>query len=56
MKTFKIETQKFLSRIIEIEAKNKEEAILKAKELYKIEKIALDFQDYVSTDISVLKE
>jgi hypothetical protein len=52
METFKIEIQEFLSKIIEIEAKNIEEAVTKVKNLYQNEEIVLDFQDYVTTEIN----
>ena len=34
METFKIEIKEFLSKIVEIEAKNVDEAISKVKEMY----------------------
>ena len=34
METFKIEIQEFLSRIVEIEAENIDDAVLKVKEMY----------------------
>jgi hypothetical protein len=34
METFKIEIQEFLSRIIEVEAETKDEAISKVRQLY----------------------
>ena len=37
MQTFKIEIQEYLSRIIELEAKNIDDAIFKVKELYQKE-------------------
>ncbi len=51
MKTFEFEIQEFLSRNIEIEAKNEEEAFFKVKEMYKKEQIILDSSDYVDTKI-----
>lgn len=51
METYKIEIQEFLSRIIEIEAENLDEAISKAKEMYQKEEIVLDSDDYVTTEI-----
>lgn len=56
METFKIEIQEFLSKIIEIEASNAEEAILKVKELYQSEEIILDSEDYVTTEIEEYSE
>jgi len=51
MKTFEFEIQEFLSRNIEIEAKNEEEAFFRVKEMYKKEQIILDSSDYVDTKI-----
>lgn len=58
MKTFKIEVQEFLSRIIEIKAKaeNVDEAISKIKKMYQSEKIILDSDDYVKTEINELSK
>lgn len=56
MKTFKIEVQEFLSRIIEIEAENIDDAVLKAKEMYQREEIILDSEDYLTTEIEEYKE
>lgn len=53
MATFKIEIQEFLSRIIEIEAETKDEAVSKVRELYRKEEIVLDSNDYVSTEIEI---
>lgn len=52
MKTFKIEIQEFLSKIVEIEAKDVSEAISKVRELYRNEKIVLDYSNYVTTEIN----
>lgn len=51
MEMFKIEVQEFLSRIIEVEAETKDEAISKVLQLYRDEEIVLDFNDYVLTEI-----
>ncbi len=56
MEIFKIEIQEFLSKIIEIEATNKEEAISKVKEMYRKEEIVLDSDDYVTTEIEEYSE
>jgi len=53
METFKIEIQEFLSRIIEVEAETKDEAISKVRELYRKEEIVLDSDDYVTTEIEI---
>ncbi|MCO6495117.1 MAG: DpnD/PcfM family protein [Bacteroidetes bacterium] len=51
METFKIEIQEFLSRIVEIEAENANEAVLKVRRLYRNEEIVLDSDDYITTEI-----
>ncbi len=56
METFKIEVQEFLSKIIEVDAADKEEAILKVKEMYQKEEIILDSEDYVLTEIEEYQE
>lgn len=53
MEKFKVEIQEFLSRIIEVEAETKDEAISKVRELYRNEEIVLDSDDYVSTEIEI---
>lgn len=55
METFKIEIQEFLSRIIEVEAENIDEAISKTKENYQNEEIVLDNDDFVTTEIKEYK-
>lgn len=56
MKKFNIEIQEFLSRIIEIEAENIEDAILKVKKMYHNTEIVLDSSDYVTTSIEEFQE
>ncbi len=56
MAAYKIEVQEFLSKIIEIKAKNKEEAISKVKGMYQSEKIILDSTNYVTTEIKEYSE
>jgi hypothetical protein len=51
MKTFTIEVQEFLSRIVEVEANSSEEAIHKVFKMYREEEIVLDYSDYVTTEI-----
>ena len=51
MKTFEIEIQELLSRIIEVEATNEDEAYRKVNEMYKKEKIVLESSDFVLTEI-----
>ena len=54
MKRYKIEIQELLSRIIEVEAPSGEEAIDKAREMYRAEQIVLDGDDWVETEIDEL--
>lgn len=56
MQTFKIEIQEVLSRIVEIESNNSEEAIATAKEMYRNEEIVLGSEDYVTTEIKEYRE
>ena len=56
MDTFKIEVQEVLSRIIEIEAKNIDEAISKVKDMYQNEEIVLDSEDFVTSEIKEFSE
>lgn len=51
METYKIEVKETLSRIIEVEAKSNNEAILKVKEMYQKEEIILSSDDFVTTEI-----
>ena len=51
MNNYKIEIQEYLTRVIEIEAPSSEEAIDKAREMYRAEEIVLDSGDYVGTEI-----
>lgn len=50
---FKIEIQETLSETIEIEAKDLNEAILKAKKMYNDEEIVLGEQNYVNTEFKI---
>lgn len=56
MGVYKIEIQEFLSKIVEIEAENINEAVSKVKELYQNEEIVLDSDDYVTTEIEEYTE
>ncbi|MBW7870827.1 MAG: DpnD/PcfM family protein [Flavobacteriia bacterium] len=51
METFEIEIQEFLSKVIEIQADNSADAILKAREMYRKEEIVLDWKDHLKTEI-----
>lgn len=56
MKTFKIEIQEFLSKIIEVEASNIDEAIKNVKELYFNEEIVLTGNEFVTFEINEYTE
>jgi hypothetical protein len=56
METFKIEVQEFLSRIVEIEANNIDEAISTVKQMYQNEEIVLDSEDFVAIEIEEFSE
>lgn len=51
METFKIEIQELLSKTIEIQAENIEEAIEKVNQMYKNEEIVLDYSNFVDKKI-----
>lgn len=55
MRKFKIEVQEYLSKTVEIEANNINEALSKVKEQYKKEEIFLGAEDYVTTDIKCIE-
>lgn len=50
MRTFKIEIQELLARVVEVKSENLEEAILKVKEKYKRAEIVLDYNDFIEVD------
>lgn len=56
MKKYQIEVKEVLSRAIEVEAKNEDEAIEKVYEMYDNEEIVLDWHDLVEHDIDFVKE
>lgn len=51
MKTFEIEVNEILSRVICIDAESQSDALLKVKEMYRNEEIVLDADDYIETEI-----
>lgn len=51
MEIFKIEVQELLSRTIEVEAQNIEDAIDKVHQMYKSEEIVLDYDDLSKREI-----
>ena len=53
---YKIEIKETLSRIIDIEADNENEAIIKAKTEYGNQNIILDDSNYIDTEINIYKE
>lgn len=50
METFKIEVQEFLARVVEVKAKNVQEAFSRVNEQYKKEEIVLDYNDFVDVN------
>lgn len=56
MANYTIEITETLSRIIEIEASSSEEGIDKAREMYRTEKIVLDADDLLVTEIDEYEE
>lgn len=53
MEVFKFEVKEYLSRIVDVEAENIDEALSKVKALYRNEEIVLDSSDYVTTEINL---
>ncbi len=51
METFKVEIQELLSRTIDIQAQNIEEAIEKVNKMYNSEEIVLDYDDLTKREI-----
>lgn len=56
MQKYQVEINETLSRIIEAEAENENDAVSKIKDLYRQEKIVLDSNDYLDTKIGIYKE
>ncbi|HHH52478.1 MAG TPA: protein dpnD [Bacteroidetes bacterium] len=52
MKKFEFEIKELLSRIIEVEAENENDAYLKVIEMYKNDEIVLDSSDFVDSEIN----
>ena len=52
MKKFRIEITEVLSRIVEIEAENEDDAVEKVWQMYRNCDVILDASDYVETEIS----
>ena len=55
MKKYRIEVMEILSRTIETEAENEEEAVEKVRKMYRNCEIILDASDYVDTEFSVTR-
>jgi len=53
MKKFRIEVTEVLSRTLETEAENEEEAVEMVRQMYRNCDIVLDASDYVETEIDV---
>lgn len=53
---YKIEIKETLSRVIDIEAENENEAIIKTKAEYRKQNIILDDSDYIDTEINIFEE
>ena len=56
MQKYQVEINETLSRVVEIEAENESDAISKIKDLYRQEKIVLDSEDYLDTEIKIYEE
>ena len=56
MKKYSIEVLEVLSRIVEVEASDEEDAIEKVRQMYRRCDIVLDDSDYKVTEISVKDE
>ncbi len=56
MKKYSIEVLELLSRIVEMEASDEEDAIEKVRQMYRKCEIVLDDSDYKVTEISVKDE
>jgi hypothetical protein len=53
MKKYRIEVKELLSRIVETEADNEEDAVEMVRQMYRNCDIVLDASDYIDTEISV---
>jgi hypothetical protein len=56
MKKYSIEVLEVLSRVVEVEAVNEDDAIERVRQMYRKCKIVLDDSDYKVTEISVKDE
>jgi hypothetical protein len=55
MKTFKIEVQELLARVVEVESNNLQEAMTNVQEKYRKAEIVLDYNDFVEANFIDLK-
>ena len=53
MKKYRIEVTEVLSRIIEMDAENEDDAVEMVRQMYRNCDIVLDASDYIETEISV---
>ena len=56
MKKYSIEVMEMLSRIVDVEAVDKDDAIKRVRQMYRNYQIVLDDSDYKETEISVKDE
>ncbi len=56
MKKYSIEVMEVLSRIVEVEATDEDEATEKVRQMYRNCEIVLDDSDYIQTEISAIDE
>jgi len=55
MKKYEIEIKEFLSRVVEVKAKNEEEAFKMVTKMYDNEEIVLNDSDYIYSEINKVK-
>lgn len=55
MNKYNVEIEETLSRIVEVEAENEDEAYMKVKNMYKKCEIVLIAEDFLDVEISVLE-
>ena len=56
MKKYSIEVLEVLSRLVEVEASDEEDAIERVRQMYRKCEIVLDDSDYIETEFSVKDE
>lgn len=50
---YKVEITETLQKVVEVEAENKEEAIDKVTDMYNNEKVVLNWENCIDTDIDI---